>query len=176
VALMGALGFLSSCGGLDGEVYVGMKPEFDLREYFDGPVKAWGFIQDRSGKVVTRFDADIVGSWDGDRGRLDEKFTYYDSGEVQERVWEITKLDGPLYEATAGDIIGKAQGHAFGNAIRWTYEMDVPYGGTTYRLKFEDWIWGMKDGVIINRSYMRKFGIVVAELTVFMQKQPNAEG
>ncbi|HAQ50270.1 MAG TPA: DUF3833 domain-containing protein, partial [Gammaproteobacteria bacterium] len=27
------------------------------------------------------------------------------------------------------------------------------------------------DGVLINRSYLKKFGITVGELTLFMQKQ-----
>ena len=50
--------------------------------------------------------------------------------------------------------------------------MDVPVGDTSYRLNFDDWMWAMNDGVIINRSYMKKFGFRVAELTIFMQKQP----
>jgi hypothetical protein len=29
----------------------------------------------------------------------------------------------------------------------------------------------MNDGVLINRSYLKKFGITVTKLTIFMQKQ-----
>lgn len=29
----------------------------------------------------------------------------------------------------------------------------------------------MRDGVVMNRSYLKKFGITVAEVTIFMQKQ-----
>lgn len=169
---MGILTFLSACsGGIKGENYADMKPEFKLEEYFNGPIKAWGIIQDRSGNVVSRFDADLVGTWDGNEGVLDEVFTYYDTGTEQRRVWKITKIDDRNYKGTAGDIIGTATGKAHGNAIQWTYEMDVPVEDKTYRLKFDDWIWAMNDGVIINRSYLKKFGITVAELTVFMQKQ-----
>jgi hypothetical protein len=30
----------------------------------------------------------------------------------------------------------------------------------------------MNDGILINKSYLKKFGITMAELTLFMQKQP----
>lgn len=173
VTLMSLLTFLSGCAGsgIKGENYVDMKPEFKLEEYFNGPIKAWGIIQDRTGNVVSRFDAEMVGRWEGNKGVLDEVFTYYDSGKKQNRVWEITKIDDMRYEGKAGDIIGTATGEAYGNAIYWTYEMDVPVDDTSYRLKFDDWIWAMKDDVIINRSYLKKFGITVAEITIFMQKQ-----
>ena len=50
--------------------------------------------------------------------------------------------------------------------------MDVTTeGGSTYRLKFDDWMWLMNDGVLMNRSYMKKFGITVGEITIFMKKK-----
>jgi hypothetical protein len=49
--------------------------------------------------------------------------------------------------------------------------MDLEVGDKTYRIKLDDWMWQMNDGVLINRSYLKKFGITVAELTLFMQKQ-----
>ncbi|MFC0180059.1 DUF3833 domain-containing protein [Thorsellia kenyensis] len=171
IASLSAL--LAGCGGIDGQQYTELSPELKLESYFNGPIKAWGFIQDRSGNVITRFDVVMEGSWDGNKGRLDEVFTYYDNGKVQNRTWEITKIDEFTYEGKAGDILGTAKGSAHGNAINWVYEMDVPVDDTTYRLKFDDWMWAMNDGVVINRSYMKKFGITVAELTVFMQKVPD---
>ena len=48
--------------------------------------------------------------------------------------------------------------------------MDVPVSDTTYRLKFDDWMWALPGDVVINRSYLKKFGFKVAELTLFMQK------
>jgi hypothetical protein len=101
---------------------------------------------------------------------LTEDFDYYD-GEKQRRIWTIKKLADGSYEGTASDILGKAQGQSQGNAVRWNYVMDLPVGDTTYRIRFDDWMWVMNDGVLINRSYLKKFGITVSELTIFMQKQ-----
>ena len=153
-----------------GDQYREQQPEFVLEEYFNGKLKAWGGIQDRSGNVTTRFEADLVGAWQGNSGTLDEEFRFYD-GKVQQRHWDILKGDSGHYSATAGDIIGTATGQSFGNAFRWNYVMDVPVDDTHYRLKFDDWMWALQDGAVLNRSYMKKFGIVVAELSIFLQKQ-----
>lgn len=172
LSILTTLLMLSGCtGGNTMEFYKDTQPKADIKAYFNGPIKAWGVVQDWRGRVTRRFDVEMVGSWDGDIGTLEEKFDYYD-GETQERTWTITKISDTAYEGTAGDIIGKASGEAAGSAVNWHYVMDLPVGDTTYKVKFDDWMWQMNDGVLINRSYIKKFGITVAELTIFMQKQP----
>ncbi len=161
---------LSSCTGNTIDYYKDTTPKADVRAYFSGPIKAWGIVQDWRGRVVRRFDIDLIGEWNGDVGTLTEHFQY-DDGETQKRVWTITKLTDGTYEGTASDIIGKAKGNAQGSAVRWNYVMDLPVDNTTYRLRFDDWMWVMNDDVLINRSYLKKFGVTVAELTIFMQKQ-----
>lgn len=145
-------------------------PKADIKAFFDGKIKAWGIVQDWRGRMVTRFDVEMVGTWEGNKGVLEEDFVYYD-GRKQKRIWHITKNDDGSYEGKAGDIVGIATGAESGSAVSWVYTMDIPVDGTTYRLKLDDWMWQMNDGVVINRSYMKKFGITVAELTLFLQKQ-----
>lgn len=169
--IMGLLAFLSACSnGKAISHYEGETPQLNMEEYFTGPIKAWGIVQDYSGKVTRRFDINMVGQWDGDTGTLEEDFTYYD-GEKQQRVWTIKKISENKYEGTAGDILGKATGESVGNAVRWAYEMDLEVGDSTYRITFDDFMFLMNDGVLINRSYLKKFGLTVGELTIFMQKQ-----
>lgn len=150
--------------------YVGTSPNMDIKDYFNGPVKAWGLVQDWRGRVVSRFDVEMVGEWEGDIGTLTEKFEYYD-GDKMERVWTIKKLADGSFEGTASDILDKAEGSTEGSAARWNYVMDLPVNDTTYRIRFDDWMWLMNDGVLINRSYLKKLGVTVSELTIFMQKQ-----
>lgn len=167
---MGVLIMLSSCAANKIDYYKGTTPRADIKEYFNGPIKAWGIVQDWRGRVVRRFDINLVGEWNGDVGTLTEHFDYYD-GEKQQRVWTIKKLPDGTFEGTASDIIDKATGKAEGSAVRWNYVMDLPVKDTTYHIRFDDWMWLMNDGVLINRSYLKKFGITVSELTIFMQKQ-----
>lgn len=170
IATIGVLIMLSSCAANKIDYYKGTTPRADIKEYFNGPIKAWGIVQDWRGRVVRRFDINLVGEWHGDVGTLTEHFDYYD-GEKQQRVWTIKKLPDGTFEGTASDIIDKATGRAEGSAVRWNYVMDLPVKDTTYHIRFDDWMWLMNDGVLINRSYLKKFGITVSELTIFMQKQ-----
>jgi hypothetical protein len=171
VLLMGLLTILSGCaGGPTLDHYKGAEPKLDLEEYFTGSIKAWGLVQDRKGHVTRRFDVTMNGTWEGDTGTLVEHFKYYD-GETQERIWTIKRIAKDQYEGGAGDILGKAEGRVEGNAMRWAYVMDLPVGDTSYKITFDDWMFLMNDGVLINRSYLKKFGITMAELTLFMQKQ-----
>ena len=171
LVLMGLLTFLSGCsGGAKLDHYKESQPQLDLQEYFTGPIKAWGIIQDHKGQVTRKFDVTMVGTWEDNVGTLEEDFQYYD-GKEQKRIWTIRRVEDGKYEGTADDILDKATGEVQGSAMRWAYRMDLPVGDKTYRITFDDWMFLMNDGVLINRSYLKKFGLTVAELTLFMQKQ-----
>ena len=62
---------ISSCGGNNLDYYKGTKPQADIKDYFNGPIKAWGIVQDWRGRVVNKFDIDMVGKWDGDLERVE---------------------------------------------------------------------------------------------------------
>ena len=64
------------------EDFKGKKPRLIIEEYLSGNVKAWGVLQNRSGKVTRQFSADLNGQWDGKQLILDEKFNW-DDGEIQ---------------------------------------------------------------------------------------------
>ena len=169
--IIGAITMLNGCTSPKLEQYKDMTPQMDLKEYFNGEIKAWGIVQNWRGDVVNKFDVDMVGTWDGDVGTLKEQFEYYDKDKTQHRTWTIHKIDDVTFEGTADDILDKATGKVSGNAVNWAYRIDLPVDDKTYRITFDDWMWQMNDGILINRSYLKKFGITVAELTLFMQKQ-----
>ena len=163
---------LASCASNNLEIYSEEQPVADIREYFNGPVKAWGFIQDWRGRVTRRFDIDMVGSWEGDTGTLEEYFRFYD-GEIQERTWTLNRISDTEFTGQAGDVVGLAQGQMSGNSVKMEYRLDVPVNGNTIRLTLDDRMWLLNDGVVINKTKMKKFGITVGTLTIFMQKQPE---
>ena len=134
-----------------------------------GSVKAWGVLQNRSGKVTRQFSADLNGAWDGKKLILKEKFNW-DDGEVQDREWIINKIDEHNYEGTAGDVVGKAKGYSYGPAFKFEYVLLVPVKGKEMKITFDDWIFKQDDRVAINRATMTKFGFKVAELTVVFVK------
>ena len=145
------------------------KPRLVIEDYLSGKVKAWGLLQDRSGKVTRQFSAELNGKWNGKQLILDEKFNWND-GEVQERQWQITKLDEHNYEGTAGDVVGTAKGYSYGPAFKFEYVLLAPIKGKEVKITFDDWIFKQDEKVAINRATMTKFGIKVAELTVMFVK------
>ena len=160
---------LNGCSGMKPIDFKGQKPRLIIENYLSGNVKAWGILQNRSGKVIRQFSADLNGEWDGKQLILNEKFNWSD-GEIQKRQWKIQKIDEHNYEGTAGDVVGKAIGYSYGPAFKFEYVLLVPVKGKEMKITFDDWIFMQDERVAINRATMTKFGIKVAELTVLFQK------
>jgi len=146
------------------------QPVFDPRVFFDGHVRAWGIVQDWRGRLARSFVVDIDGRREGESIVLDERFVY-DDGERDQRTWHIEPRGNARYEGRADDIVGSATGEASGNAMRWRYTMDLAVDGRRYRVAFDDWMWQLDGEVLVNRSYIRKLGITLAEVTLFMQRR-----
>lgn len=145
------------------------KPRLIIEDYLSGNVKAWGLLQNRSGKVTRQFKAELNGKWDGSKLILDEVFNWSD-GEKQTRQWIINKIDDHNYEGSASDVVGTAKGFSYGPAFKFEYVLLVPIKGKNVKITFDDWIFLQDEKVAINRATMSKFGFKVAELTVFFTK------
>ncbi|TCS37126.1 DUF3833 domain-containing protein [Reinekea marinisedimentorum] len=150
--------------------YPESQPAFDLATYFNGPVTAWGILEDYQSKVTRRFCVDIIGSWDGNTGTLDEAF-YFDDGETDQRIWRLQKTAEGQYTGTAHDVVGTAKGSIRGSVFRWQYKLNVDVGDKTYQLFLDDWIYQIDEHRLFNRTKMKKFGIQVAELSIFFDKE-----
>lgn len=170
--IIGLVLLLNGCGiSIQGNQYEQQTPKFDLMEFFNGEMKGWGIVQDRSGNVIQQFTVDLLGEMSDDSTLvLSETFRYQLGQGVQRRQWVITKQLDNSFQGNADDIIGNANGKVFGSAATWQYEMNLPVAGSTYHVTFDDWMWQFDDGAVINRSYIKKFGLVFAEVTLFFQK------
>ena len=149
--------------------YVGEAPRLDVRQYFSGTVDGWGYVKDRSGKVVRRMYVEIICTWNGAEGTLDESFKWSD-GKTEKRVWKIRK-DGDRYIGTAGDVVGEALGVATGSALQWSYVLKLPPEQGAYEVTMDDWMWMIDDKTLANQTVMTKFGIKFAEINIFFRKR-----
>lgn len=157
---------LTSCASVQVKEYSEEKPTLDLARYFDGTIEGWGMFQDRSGKVLKRFNVRIDASWKDNVGTLDEHFVWSD-GKRTERVWTITRVDEHSYTGTAADVIGIARGEAYGNALRWRYVLNLEVDdGETYEVDFDDWMYLIDERTMLNRSVMSKFGFELGQVTL----------
>ena len=165
---------LSACVGkpaLDDEKL--SQRNFDLEKYFDGHVRAKGQFQDVLGNVRRRFDVDVRGTWDGQELTLVEDFVYEDGSEEQ-RIWTLRKT-GPItqdqtWEGTADGVLGVATGQERGDTFNWKYRIDLPVPDGTIRVTFNDWMWDMGGGRVLNRAYMKKYGVDIGDVIITFEK------
>lgn len=156
------------------EQFQNSAPEFRLERYFDGRVLAWGWFEDRFGKVQRQFFVEIDGQWDGQQLILDEAFEYSD-GETEHRTWTITPDGQGGYLGHAADIVGTAQGQSAGNALNWRYSMDLKVGDRHWRVHFNDWMLLQPGGVLLNRATVSKWGLTLGEVRLFFLKPEDAK-
>ncbi len=171
LAGLGAAALMAGCASAPTPAdYAAEKPLLDLKTYFNGELIAHGLFTDRAGKVQRRFVVAMTGTWQGNQGTLDERFTYSD-GKTERRVWRLTDLGNGRYSGRADDVVGEAVGQAAGNALNWRYTLRLPVDGKVYEVQFDDWMYLMDERVMLNKAVMSKFGITLGEVTLSFYKK-----
>jgi len=155
------------------------KPMLTLEKFFTGQTVAYGIFEDRFGKLRRQFRVNITGTVEGDKLILNEDFLY-DDGEKANRIWTITNLgkdaEGRIqYRGEANDIVGVASGAVSGNALNWSYIIDLEASGNTLRVRFNDWIYQQDEHVAINRAYVKKFGVEIGSVTLVFLRGKAAQ-
>ncbi|MEI7949545.1 MAG: DUF3833 domain-containing protein [Gammaproteobacteria bacterium] len=160
---------LGSCGVVQVEDYNHSQPALDLRQFFDGNLKAYGMLQDRSGRMTRRFSATLHGSWQGETGTLVEHFSF-DDGEQQDRTWILQHKGNGRFSGTAGDVVGTADGNSGGSVFQWQYSLNVPWRSNTLEVNLNDWLYLVDAQHLLNKTTLTKFGFRVGELTLVIEK------
>ena len=164
---------ISSCStALDD--YQEVEKPFDIKQYFDGNVIAWGIVQDYSNKVSRRFCVELEGTWQGDEGVLAEKF-YFNDGEITYRNWQLSKKSDGSYEGQAEDVVGTAIGKHQGFAFQFQYQLSLVVEEDTYQVSMDDWMYQLDEHRVMNKTSMSKLGVKVAEVTLFFDKQTQVQ-
>ncbi|WP_168771163.1 DUF3833 family protein [Palleronia sediminis] len=154
--------FLSFQGQQPSE-YLGLGPDLVLHERLSGAMVCDGLVFGPTGRVSSRFRADVRGDWTGREGTVTLDFAF-DSGATQLREWRLSLGNDGHVAAEADDIDGRAKGRIVGPTLRMAYRIRLPEDAGGHTLSVVDWIYLTEHGVLVNRSQFRKFGITVAEL------------
>ena len=160
------------------------KPSFDdqtlsdrklnLEEFFVGELVAYGQFQDILGTVRRNFVVTINGKWDGETLTLVEDFIYED-GATEQRIWSLVKTGPDSWEGTAPGVIGVATGIEQDNRFNWQYEIDLPVpsaDGTVEKIRvvFDDWMWLLSDDRLLNRAYVKRYGVDIGDVIITFEK------
>ena len=136
----------------------------NLEEFFQGKTVAHGQFQDLFGNVKRRFEVDINGTWDGQTLTLVEDFIYAD-GSTEQRIWTLNKTGDDTWSGTAPGVIGQATGEERGDTFNWTYRIDLPGRDGIEEVVVNE------DDRVLNRAYVKKFGITVGEAIIVFEKR-----
>ena len=166
---------LQGCGGMKPGDFTDQEPKLDLFTYFEGQTLAWGWFEDRFGKIRRQFKVTIDGRIEGEALILDEDFVYRD-GELAKRIWTISRTGPNQYRGTADDVVGEAVGTASGNALNWRYTLALPIGESVWNVQFDDWMFLQEDGVMLNRAVVTKFGLELGRVSIFFSKPSASSG
>jgi len=155
--------------------YENSEPEFDLQLFFTGELKGWGLVKNWKGEVTQRFSVDLDGKWEQNKGTLYELFKYSD-GRAQERIWKLESLDNGASIGRANDVVGEAKGQQSGFAFNWSYTLLIDTEGSSLEVSLDDWIYQIDSDAVVSEAKIKKFGINVGEVLVFIVKQDKNNG
>ena len=162
--------YLTGCSAVNMKQYSANSPQLDLFNYFIGETKGYGIVQNRKGTLTRQFTVEITGTIQSNGSlKLYEEFDWSD-GEKSTRTWIISKNGEHLYSGTAEDVASPAEGIVYGNVLNWQYLLNLKVDASTWKIKFDDWMFLVTDQVLINKAKMSKFGLTVGEVTIVFQK------
>ena len=144
---------------------------FELTTFLAGSTRAWGIFEDRFGRLRRRFDVKMQGHWQDGVFRLDERFAY-DDGRIENRTWLVNPVSADRFEATCDDCVGKAAGTCSAGMIRMSYAFRLRLPSRVVTVDFDDRIYRINASTAVNRATVRKWGIRLGELSLFIEKQP----
>ena len=165
-----AFPFLTGCTNPSMKNVVSKDIPFELLEYFEGKTTAWGLVVDRFGNLQRTFKVQLTGERDNNKLLLKEYFSYND-GERETREWVITKTKTGSYQGKSKDTIGFAKGRKVGNTVRMVYDTTITIRDLDIRVSFDDRFVKSDKNVVINRAKILKWGIKIADVTIFFSKQ-----
>jgi hypothetical protein len=54
--------------------------------------------------------------------------------------------------------------------LNWKYLLNLKVDDTTWKIRFDDWMFLVSDNLLLNKATMSKFGFKVGEVTIVFQK------
>lgn len=142
---------------------------FDLIQFLDGRVRAWGVFEDRSGLLRRRFAVDLNGQWTGSRFAVDEELSF-DDGTTERRTWQFERAEGGNFRATATDVIGRVEGRCEGGSARMRYRLRMRLKGRALTVDLDDRYYRVDGERLLNRATVSKFGVRIGELTIMFER------
>lgn len=152
--------------------FAGDGPSFDPIVFFQGGIKSWGVLENRSGEPTDIVLTEGRGVAEGPDGvHFPQRVTVGKEAPTG-RDWHMRRVGPGRFEATANDMVGTAHGEAAGRAFHWTWTLALKPGNPLTNVTMDQWWYLQSDGSMLNRTIISKLGVVVAEVTEHFVRSP----
>lgn len=139
--------------------------EFDPLKFFTGRTRSSGVFENRRGEPTNPVKTETTGRLVNGELHL-EQILFIGNEAGQHRSWKVRRIGRTRFEATANDMVGTARGNVSGNTFTWTFTLVTKPGNPLFNVRMTQHMYLQPDGrTMINRSMIRKFGILVASVT-----------
>jgi hypothetical protein len=142
-----------------------------LERDFQGRSYAAGAFKNSITGLRRDFKVTLDGASQGGAFVLTERFAYAD-GEKGVKTWRFQSLGDGRYRGTREDVVGFAEIARDGNAIRLSYDVDLPGESGPTRVHFEDILLRTADGKVLNNAVVSKFGVPVGVVDLRFSRNP----
>jgi hypothetical protein len=153
---------------------IGPPERFEITRFLEGRTRAWGVVEDRFGRVRQRISVEMSGTWSDGHFRLDERFSYGD-GRTETRTWVVVPGENSRFTANCDDCVGVAEGQCHADSIHMRYRFRLKLASRDVVVAFDDRIYRMGDREAVNRARISKWGVEIAELTLFFVRDDACE-
>ncbi|MGY3088242.1 hypothetical protein ACVWYF_001275 [Hymenobacter sp. UYAg731] len=156
---------LASCSSLKPESFSSTTPIIDPVMFFGGHTHSTGVIESRSGKPSERITTQTAGVFANGILHMEQDLHSEDSKPTH-RTFDLKIIDAHHVDATGSDVVGTAHGALYGNYFTWSFRLKIADKGLVQHVNMTQCMYLMPDGkTLIIRSIIRKFGIIVKEIT-----------
>ncbi len=149
------------------------QPTFEPMKFFAARTASYGVMENRGGGPMRIVTTKTMGRRERETLQIEQDI-FVSGSKPQHRSWRLRQIDAHRYEATANDIVGAARGEAYGNVFHWSFTLALSQGNPLKNMRFSQWMYLQPDGkTMVNHTTIRKFGIVVAQVTEQFRTGPR---
>ena len=169
-ALLTLSALVTGCASMAPQDFASVEPAFHPEQFFAGHAQAWGVIEDGSGNPTKSFVSEDSGHLEGDTVVISQTIKFSD-GDSQQRSWRLRRVDEHHYEGTADDIVGVAEGEAYGNALMLDYTLAPSPTNPLTHVHLKQWLYLQEGGKsMISRTTISKLGIVLGRVAEYVHR------
>lgn len=154
----------ASCASLKPAAFEKGEPKLEPVSFFGNRTRSSGVLENHGGKPTAKITTETTGNLK-DGVLFLEQDLYPEGGKKNHRSWQLRRIDEHHVDATANGIEGTAYGLLYGNAFSWTFRLKMADRKFIRHVRMQQHMYLMPDGTLLIRSVIRKFGIVVMQIS-----------